>query len=577
MSTRQLGFASIAVLAASFWLVSQSHVRGQDAPEGQEVLTHGPVHEAFAEPAAANPTATIVVPKQPPAAIEEMPPDVKPDGANVVWVAGYWAWDDTRNDYIWISGIWRDTPPNHVWVAGYWNQVADGFQWTPGFWSPAQQEQVNYLPAPPPTQESGPNIPQPGADDFWVPGYYQYVDTRYVWRPGYWTVGRPDWIWMPAHYVWTPSGYIFIAGHWDYALARRGVLFAPVYFSAPIYVRPRYVFAPVVVIEPSLLTVNFFVRPSYCHYYFGDYYGANFVSLGFSPWFSAGVRVGYDPLFTYYRWDHRGDRGWEVGVRDHFAYMRDHPDARPPRTFVQQTTIVNNITINKNSNVKNIAIGAPLNQYVRNANVNGGAKFVNVSNQQRQLIAQDAMKSQDIARERAKIEATPGGSKSGPLAGGAVPANRSICIRSRSPAAANCPVQAERRPRPAVEERQTGSARRIQAPATARRPTAAIPSAQKRAIHRRPVRPRRAAATSRPTYSRAPTPRSRPPAARAPERRQTAEIRAATATAIKTTKTTRAILAAAGQCTNRSTAAIPIKVHRPTISRIRAAKIRSAR
>ncbi len=419
MSTRQLGFASIAVLAASFWLVSQSHVRGQDAPEGQEVLTHGPVHEAFAEPAAANPTATIVVPKQPPAAIEEMPPDVKPDGANVVWVAGYWAWDDTRNDYIWISGIWRDTPPNHVWVAGYWNQVADGFQWTPGFWSPAQQEQVNYLPAPPPTQESGPNIPQPTADDFWVPGYYQYVDTRYVWRPGYWTVGRTDWIWTPAHYVWTPSGYIFIAGHWDYALARRGVLFAPVYFSAPVYVRPRYVFAPAVVIEPSLLTVNFFVRPSYCHYYFGDYYGANFVSLGFSPWFSAGVRVGYDPLFTYYRWDHRADRGWEVGVRDHFAYMNAHPDARPPRTFVQQTTIVNNITINKNSNVKNIAIGAPLNQYVRNANVNGGAKFVNVSNQQRQLIAQDAMKSQDVARERAKIEATPGGSRTGPLTGGA--------------------------------------------------------------------------------------------------------------------------------------------------------------
>jgi YXWGXW repeat-containing protein len=430
MSTRQLGFASIAVLAASFWLVSQSHVRGEDAPEGQEVLTHGPVHEAFAEPASANPTATIVVPKQPPAAIEEMPPDVKPDGANVVWVAGYWAWDDTRNDYIWVSGIWRDTPPGHVWVAGYWNQVADGFQWTPGFWSPAQQEQVNYLPEPPATQEAGPNIPQPSADDFWVPGYYQYVDARYVWRPGYWTVGRPDWIWTPAHYVWTPSGYIFIAGHWDYALARRGVLFAPVYFTTPIYVRPRYVFAPAVVIEPSLLTVNFFVRPSYCHYYFGDYYGANYVALGFNPWFSVGVRVGYDPLFTYYRWDHRGDRGWEAGVRDHYAYMDRHPDARPPRTFVQQTTIINNnITINKNSNNKNIAIGAPLNQYVKNVNVNGGTKFVNVSNQQRQVIAQESLKSQDIARDRAKFEGTPGAGRNGSIAAGAG-AGKSLNLRA---------------------------------------------------------------------------------------------------------------------------------------------------
>ncbi len=365
MSSKHLGFASIAVLAASFWLASSIRTRGDDAPAGQEVLTHGPVHEAFAEPTGANPTPTIIVPKQAPAAIEEMPPDVKPDGANVVWVAGYWAWDDTRNapdgthgDYIWISGIWRDTPPGYVWVAGYWNQAANGFQWTPGFWSPAQQEQVNYLPEPPPTQEAGPNIPQPDANDFWVPGNYQYVETRWVWRPGYWTVGRPDWMWTPAHYVWTPSGYIFLPGHWDYALARRGVLFAPVYFSSPIYVRPRYVFAPSVVIDANLLTVNFFVRPSYCHYYFGDYYGANFVSLGFSPWFSVGVRVGYDPIFAYYRWDHRGDRGWEGGLHEHFTYLNTHPDARPPRTFVQQTTIVNNITINKNSNNKNIAIGA---------------------------------------------------------------------------------------------------------------------------------------------------------------------------------------------------------------------------
>jgi hypothetical protein len=418
MSTRQFSLTTVAVLAATFWLVSQSRVRGEDAPNGQEVLTHGPVHEAFAEPTGTNPTATIVVPKEPPAPIEEMPPDVKPDGANVVWVAGYWAWDDTRNDYIWVSGIWRDTPPGYVWVAGYWNQAANGYQWTPGFWSPAQQEQVSYLPEPPQTQEAGPNIPQPSPDDFWVPGYYQYVDARYVWRPGYWTVGRPDWIWTPAHYVWTPSGYIFIPGHWDYILARRGVLFAPVYFATPIYVRPRYVFAPSVVIDADLLTVNFFVRPSYCHYYFGDYYGANYVALGFNPWFSVGVRVGYDPIFAYYRWDHRADRHWESGVHDHFAYMNAHPDARPPRTYVQQTTIINNnITINKNSNNKNIAIGAPLNQYVRNASANNNVKFVNVSNQQRQLIAQDAVKSQGIARERAKIEATPGG-KYGPPTGG---------------------------------------------------------------------------------------------------------------------------------------------------------------
>ena len=37
---------------------------------------------------------------------------------------------------------------------------------------------------------------------------------------------------MPAHYVWTPRGYVFVDGYYDYSVARRGVLFAPVYFNS---------------------------------------------------------------------------------------------------------------------------------------------------------------------------------------------------------------------------------------------------------------------------------------------------------------------------------------------------------
>ncbi len=406
---KRTSFAAVAALAVTFWLAQAAQTRAQEAPadEQGEALTHGPVHEAFAEPTVANPTPSLVVPKEPPAPIEEMPPDVKPDGANVVWVTGYWAWDDTRKDYLWVSGIWRDTPPGHVWVSGYWTQVNDGYQWTPGFWSPAQQEQVNYLPEPPQSVENGPATPQPNPDTFWVPGNWQYQETRYVWRPGYWTELQPDWIWTPAHYVWTPSGFIFIPGHWDYMLERRGVLFAPVYFASPIYVRRHFVFAPSVVIDSGLLTVNFFVRPNYYHYYFGDCYGSSYAALGFSPWFSVGVRVGPDPLFAYYSWHHRDDRRWVEGLHEHYTYLNAHPDARPPRTFVQQTTIINNnITINKNSNNKTIAIGAPLNQYVKNASTTNNVKFVNVSNSQRQQIAQQGVKEQDFARERAKVEAS---------------------------------------------------------------------------------------------------------------------------------------------------------------------------
>jgi hypothetical protein len=412
---KQFSFATVAALALTFWLTAAMRLSAQEAPADDqgEALTHGPVHEAFAEPTVANPAPSLVVPKEPPTPIEEMPPDVKPDGANVVWVTGYWAWDDARKDFIWISGIWRDTPPGHVWVSGYWSQVKDGYQWTPGFWSPAQQEQVNYLPEPPQTLENGPATPQPNPDTFWVPGNWQYQETRYVWRPGYWTEARPDWIWMPARYVWTPSGYIFIPGHWDYVLDRRGVLFAPVYFATPIYVRRHFVFAPTVVIDSGLLTVNFFVRPNYYHYYFGDCYGQSFVSLGFSPWFSVGVRFGPDPLFAYYSWHHRDDRRWVEGLHEHYTYLNAHPDARPPRTFVQQTTIINNITnnditINKNPNNKTIAIGAPLNQYVKNASTTNNVKFVNVSNSQRQQIALQGVKEQNFAQERAKVEASTG-------------------------------------------------------------------------------------------------------------------------------------------------------------------------
>src|SRR5262245_5692620 len=72
--------------------------------DGLETLTRGPIHEAFAEPVVFDPRPAPVVPKEPPAPVEEVPPAEKPEGANVVWIPGYWAWDDQRNNFLWISG-----------------------------------------------------------------------------------------------------------------------------------------------------------------------------------------------------------------------------------------------------------------------------------------------------------------------------------------------------------------------------------------------------------------------------------------------------------------------------------------
>lgn len=80
----------------------------QPAQEQPEVMTRGPVHEAYADPVNLEPeTKSLAAPKAPPANIKELPPPDKPDGNQYVWVPGYWAWDDDRNDYIWISACWR--------------------------------------------------------------------------------------------------------------------------------------------------------------------------------------------------------------------------------------------------------------------------------------------------------------------------------------------------------------------------------------------------------------------------------------------------------------------------------------
>ena len=101
-------------------------VPGVDAPplvapaEQGEVQARGPVHEAFAAPGDRGPVPGLLAPRQPPEVLPEMPPEQKPEGDNVVWVPGYWAWDAGRNDFLWVSGCWRVPPPGRRWVPGHW-------------------------------------------------------------------------------------------------------------------------------------------------------------------------------------------------------------------------------------------------------------------------------------------------------------------------------------------------------------------------------------------------------------------------------------------------------------------------
>lgn len=314
-----------------------------------EALTRGPIHEAYAEMINYDPQPGPIAPKQPPAPVEELPPEEKPEGEGFVWISGYWWWDDERSDFIWLSGVWRRPPPGLTWVPGYWNQVAGGYQWVSGYWAADQaaagQEsaaEVQYLPAPPHSLEVGPSSPQPTVEYFWSPGYWVWYESRYVWRVGRWMRGQEGWVWIPPHYVWTPCGYVYVPGHWDYAPEYRGLAFCPVYFGPTLYARVRPVFVPRVVILSSRLHVHLFCRPGWGHYYFGDYYDTRYATLGFYPWFAvATARRGWDPLYAYHAWHFtRTDPAWPTKVRGWHDYVVAHPEARPPRTFAAMSAAV---------------------------------------------------------------------------------------------------------------------------------------------------------------------------------------------------------------------------------------------
>ena len=303
---------ALGILALGTISWATGSLAGQDADpnEGVEVLARGPLHEAFAAAMTFSPQARLTVKTAPPEAIEEMPPDQKPEGDNVAWIPGYWGWDDEREDFIWISGVWRAIPPGREWIAGYWAVASEGHQWISGYWANSEVEETRYYAQPPKSLENGPSTEAPSPDHAWIPGVWMWHDGRHAWRPGYWMLPRANWIWVPSCWAWTPSGCVFVDGYWDYSVPRRGIVFAPVYLTRTVYSRPDFYFRPTLVVNPAIFVSHFFLRPAYHHCYFGDYYASNYSTIGIYPRFTYQNRYGYDPIFAHQSWQHRDDRDW---------------------------------------------------------------------------------------------------------------------------------------------------------------------------------------------------------------------------------------------------------------------------
>ncbi len=307
-------------------------------PSGGEVLTRGPLHEAFAESVSCDGEQGETVQQTPPEedVAEEQP--AKPEGPHR-WIKGYWAWDKDRNDFIWVSGVWRLTPPSMTWIEGSWVRTARGFQWVCGYWAPNDSSEERAvesesLPPLPLGEKADPVGVAPSDRYFWVPGYYKPSGPRsFVWCPGHWECTQPDWVWIPARYVSVPRGFIFVPGHWDYDLGLRGVVYCPVHFAAAHPGR----YTPAIRVDVATLRFHLFCCPTERRYYFGDYFDRRYEQKGIYPWFEVQKQGrGYEPLFVHDTHDPATKPRLEE-YQKHYVDCVAQIKPRPPQTLVETT------------------------------------------------------------------------------------------------------------------------------------------------------------------------------------------------------------------------------------------------
>src|SRR5262249_13149450 len=120
---------------------------------------------------------------------------------------------------------------------------------------------------------------------------------------------------------------------------------------------------------------SLFVRPSYHSYYFGDYYAPNQFQSGIFPWYSFHQsRYGYDPLYAHASTINlRHDPRWVDRIHEVYRYRRDHPAARPPRTFVEQRQVVKNVSAQ--DSVSNAAVKSVTTNINTVTNVNDARRL----------------------------------------------------------------------------------------------------------------------------------------------------------------------------------------------------------
>ena len=350
MRSRTLSYLAGALCLGAGLVWSASAPRADDAPAdaqpGVAVQSRGPIHEAFAQPTGTcrlSPAPSFPSSRPTPS---RAPPDQKPDGDKCSGSPD-WSWDDETNDFIWVSGCWRVPPPGMRLgagpLAGGARRLASGQR----LLGPDGPRAI--LPPPPPTLDrarhnrraEGTSIYTPDLD---LPGMRLRVAAGLLGR-------LPARVGVGARLLcWTPSGCLFIEGYWDHPLDQRGFLFSPSFDPGCVGTASRgcgesgATRFPAggdvrLAREQSILLRRLTSRPPY-------------EKRGFVAWpYYHPVQRAFDPSYAYYRQLHAGDPKWEPPWRDIRPAPAERPSPRPPRTWTQQTQVVNKITTNQNENI----------------------------------------------------------------------------------------------------------------------------------------------------------------------------------------------------------------------------------
>jgi WXXGXW repeat (2 copies) len=151
----------------------------------------------------------------PPALRAEVIP--RAPGPGHYWIGGHWGWEGRR--WAWNGGHWVEARRGEVWVRPHWAQVGAEWVFAPGHWTaivppPAYTEVVTETA--PPVARVEVVSPAPGADYFWVPGFWRWAGGTHAWVAGRWERSRRDEFWVPEHWVRVDRRWHFNGGHWQH-------------------------------------------------------------------------------------------------------------------------------------------------------------------------------------------------------------------------------------------------------------------------------------------------------------------------------------------------------------------------